>query len=170
MIEYITAVDINDRVISQVEKMEAHFKGVLHRAFSIFIFNSSKQLLLQKRNKDKYHSGGLWTNTCCGHPRYGETLTDAIHRRLGEEMGVSCELKELFSFLYQVGFENKLIENEYDHIFIGTYNGICCPNFNEVEEYKWVNVNEIKLEMAISPQNYTYWFRCLFDKVIDETF
>lgn len=167
MEEYIILVDENDKEIGFAEKIEAHNKGLLHRAFSIFIFNSHNQLLLQKRNKEKYHSGGLWTNTCCSHPRYGEKLNDAIYRRLEEEMGFTCELNEIFSFSYQVNFENNLIENEYDHVFIGTFDGEIIPNENEVEAYKWVDIGEVKADIVNNPHLYTFWFKCLFIKVVE---
>lgn len=167
MAEYIISVDKDDKEIGPIEKMEAHCKGVLHRAFSIFIFNSSGQLLLQKRNKEKYHSGGLWTNTCCSHPGYGEKLEDAIYRRLKEEMGFTCELREIFSFSYKVDFENNLTENEYDHVFIGTFDGEVIPNENEVENYKWVDIAEAKSDIENNPYLYTFWFKCLFNRVIE---
>ncbi|MBV7275697.1 isopentenyl-diphosphate Delta-isomerase [Clostridium sp. PL3] len=167
MIEYIISVDENDKEIGPIEKMEAHFNGILHRAFSIFIFNSNNQLLLQKRNKEKYHSGGLWTNTCCSHPRYRENLEDAIYRRLKEEMGFTCELSEIFSFSYKVNFENDLIENEYDHVFIGTFDGEIVPNGNEVEDYRWIDIDEVKLDIINNPHSYTFWFKYSFNKVIE---
>jgi isopentenyl-diphosphate Delta-isomerase len=164
MTEYIIKVDAFDKEIGSIEKMEAHYKGVLHRAFSILIFNSKNQLLLQKRHSGKYHSPGLWTNTCCSHPRFGESLQDAIYRRLKEELGFTCELKEIFSFVYKVEFEDKLIENEYDHVFIGTYDGEVLPNEYEVEDFKWVSINEVKADIAANPHLYTYWFKVLLDK------
>lgn len=166
MKEYIIEVDKYNKEIGPIEKMEAHHKGVLHRAFSIFVFNSDNQLLLQRRNTEKYHSGGLWTNTCCSHPRYGEKLQDAIYRRLEEEMGFTCELREIFSFCYEVSFENKLTENEYDHVFIGTYNGEVIPNKSEVEEFKWVDIDEVKIDIINNPHLYTFWFKYVFDRVI----
>jgi isopentenyl-diphosphate delta-isomerase, type 1 len=167
MAEYIISVDKDDKEIGPVEKMEAHNKGVLHRAFSIFIFNSDNQLLLQKRHITKYHSAGLWTNTCCSHPRYGEKLKDSTYRRLKEEMGFTCELSEIFSFSYKVNFENNLIENEYDHVFIGTFDGEIIPNENEVETYKWVDIAEVKSDIINNPHSYTFWFKCLFNRVIE---
>lgn len=164
MKEYIIAVDKYDNELGPIEKMEAHYKGILHRAFSIFIFNSNNELLLQKRNKTKYHSPGLWTNTCCSHPRYDEKLEDATYRRLKEEMGFTCELKEIFNFLYKVNFEDNLIENEYDHVFIGIFNGKIIPNKNEVEDFKWVSINEIKLDIINNPHSYTFWFKGILEK------
>lgn len=165
MSEYIIAVDKFDKEIAPIEKMEAHYNGVLHRAFSILVFNSNNKLLLQKRNSNKYHSPGLWTNTCCSHPRFGENLQNAIYRRLHEEMGFNCELREIFSFTYNVEFDDRISENEYDHVFIGTYDGKVIPNTEEVEDFKWISIDEIKADMKNNPDLYTYWFKCLLDKI-----
>jgi isopentenyl-diphosphate Delta-isomerase len=165
MLEYIIAVDKFDKEIGSIEKIEAHNKGILHRAFSILVFNSNNKLLLQKRNKDKYHSPGLWTNTCCSHPRYGENLKDAIYRRLKEEMGFTCELKEVFSFVYKVEFEDNLFENEYDHVFIGRYDGKVVANKDEVDDFKWVDISEVKADIVNNPELYTYWFKHLFNRI-----
>lgn len=165
MMEYITAVDEFDKEIGSVEKMEAHQKGLLHRAFSILVFNTNNELLLQKRHSEKYHSPGLWTNTCCSHPRFGESLKEAVYRRLQEEMGFTCELKEIFSFVYKIEFEENLVENEYDHVFSGIYDGEVIPNSEEVEDFKWVNMDEVRADVKNNPQLYTYWFRCLLDRV-----
>lgn len=164
MKEYIIAVDEFDKEIGSIEKLEAHYKGILHRAFSILVFNSKNQLLLQKRSIKKYHSPGLWTNTCCSHPKYGEKLNDAIYRRLKEEMGFTCELREVFSFIYKVEFEDNLFENEYDHVFIGEYDGDVIANKEEVDDYKWVDINELKNDIADRPELYTYWFKYLVNK------
>lgn len=164
MKEYIIIVDKFDKEIGKIEKMEAHHKGILHRAFSILVFNSKNQLLLQKRSLKKYHSPGLWTNTCCSHPKYGEELGEAIHRRLREEMGFTCELKEIFSFIYKIELEKDLFENEYDHVFIGRYDGEVIANEDEVDDFKWVNINEIKNDILENPELYTYWFKCLMDR------
>jgi isopentenyl-diphosphate Delta-isomerase len=166
MEEYIIEVDAFDKEIGPIEKMEAHYKGALHRAFSILIFNSNNQLLLQKRHSEKYHSPGLWTNTCCSHPRFGESLQEAVYRRLKQEMGFTCELKEIFSFVYKVEFEDKLIENEYDHVFTGIYDGEVVPSEEEVEDFKWVSLNEVKDDIIANPHLYTYWFKFLFNKII----
>ena len=165
MAEKIIAVDKFDKEIGSIEKMEAHYKGILHRAFSILVFNSNNQLLLQKRSKKKYHSPGLWTNTCCSHPNYGEELQDAIYRRLKEEMGFTCELKNAFSFVYKVELEDNLFENEYDHVFVGRYDGEIVVNKDEADDYKWVDINEVKADIVNNPQLYTYWFKCLFNRV-----
>jgi isopentenyl-diphosphate Delta-isomerase len=147
--------------------MEAHVKGILHRAFSILVFNSNKELLLQKRERNKYHSPSLWTNTCCSHPRYGETLDEAVKRRLKEEMGFTCELKEVFSFIYKVEFENKLYEHEYDHVFLGYYEGEIVPNKHEVEDYKWITFDDLNIDLQTNPHNYTHWFILLFNQIKD---
>ena len=170
MVENIIAVDKFDKEIGSIEKMEAHYKGILHRAFSILVFNSNNQLLLQKRSIKKYHSPGLWTNTCCSHPRYGENLQDAIYRRLKEEMGFTCELKEVFSFVYKVELEDNLFENEYDHVFFGIYDGEIVINKDEVDDFKWVDINEVKADIVNKPELYTYWFKCLFNRVENELY
>src|SRR4030042_2763439 len=128
VMEKIILVDENDREIGTEEKLKTHEQGKLHRAFSIFVFNSKGELLLQRRAKGKYHSGGLWTNTCCSHPREGEKLEEAVHRRLKQEMGLDCPLKEAFSFIYKVRFENGLFEHELDHVFIGRVDGKPVPD------------------------------------------
>lgn len=163
MKEYIIAVDKFDKEIGPIEKMEAHFTGTLHRAFSILVFNSKNELLLQKRSIKKYHSPGLWTNTCCSHPRHGENLQDAIYRRLQEEMGFTCELKEIFSFVYNVKFEDNLFENEYDHVFVGRYDGEIDVNKDEVDEFKWLDIDEVNNDIKNRPELYTYWFKYLIN-------
>jgi isopentenyl-diphosphate Delta-isomerase len=170
MVEYIIAVDKFDKEIGSIEKMEAHHKGILHRAFSILIFNSRKQILLQKRSEKKYHSPGLWTNTCCSHPRYGESLQNAAYRRLNEEMGFTCDLSDIFSFTYKVELEDNLFENEYDHVFIGEYDGDIIINREEVDDYKWVDIKEIKCQIINNPQLYTYWFKYLFNREENKLF
>jgi len=165
MSEFILTVDENDKVIGKEEKIKTHQLGKLHRAFSIFVFNSKGELLLQRRAKTKYHSGGLWTNTCCSHQRFDETLEKAIHRRLKEEMGFDCELKEIFSFIYKVKFDNDLFEHEYDHVFIGKFDGKPNPNPEEVDEWKWVDLEELKGDIRENPDNYTYWLKVSIDKI-----
>jgi len=166
MPEYILLVDEKDNVIGKEEKIKTHREGKLHRAFSIFVFNPKGELLLQRRAKIKYHSGGLWTNTCCSHPSPGETLEEAVHRRLKEEMGFDCELEEIFSFTYQVKFDNDLFENEYDHVFIGKFDGEPTPNPEEVDEWKWIDLEELKKDIQENPDSYTYWLKQSIDKVI----
>lgn len=168
MAEYIIAVDEFDKEMGSIEKMEAHHKGILHRAFSILVFNSKNQLLLQKRSIKKYHSPGLWTNTCCSHPKFGEDLQEAIYRRIKEEMGFTCELKEIFSFVYKVEFEDNLFENEYDHVFIGKYDGEVILNKEEADDFKWVDINYIVNDIKINPEEYTFWFKILISRIEDK--
>lgn len=156
--EYVVLVDQNDQAIGEMEKMEAHEKGMLHRAFSIFIFNAAGQMLLQQRAHSKYHSGGLWTNTCCSHPRPKERVLDAAHRRLGEEMGFDCELFQSFEFIYETQFDNGLTEHELDHVISGVYDGKINPNQEEVEAYKYVDLETINNEIERFPEHFTVWF------------
>ena len=161
--EKVVLVDKNDNQIGLMPKMEAHQKGILHRAFSIFLLNSENQILLQKRSSNKYHSGGLWTNTCCSHPRDGENIIDAGKRRLSEEMGINTDLKEAFQFTYKAELVNGLIEHEYDHVLIGKYNGAPILNKDEAEDYKWVSVEEVKKDIKENEMDYTVWFIIAFD-------
>ena len=147
MEELIILVDQQDLEVGYAEKMKAHTEGQLHRSFSIFVFNSQGNLLLQKRAETKYHCGGLWSNTCCSHPRIGESLVESTHRRLKEEMGFDCELREIFSFVYRVELENKLIEHEYNHVFVGTFDLDPTPNLNEVDDWKWANLQELRKDV-----------------------
>ena len=146
-IEYVILVDENDQEIGSMEKQEAHEKGLLHRAFSVFVFNENKELLLQQRALTKYHSAGLWTNTCCSHPRIGETIEQAAHRRLTEEMGFDCELITKTSFIYKAAFENGLTEHEFDHVLVGNFNGEISFNPTEVKNFKWINLEELQIEL-----------------------
>lgn len=165
--EKIILVDPEDRILGQVEKIICHEFAMLHRAFSVFVFrkfNNNIEVLLQKRNQNKYHSGGLWTNTCCGHPHIGENLAYAAEKRLYEEMGIKVPLQEIGKFHYTATLNNGLIENEIDHVFIGTYNQDKIPfNPNEVETYEWQIVSELKKKIANSPQLYTPWLAKAFD-------
>ncbi|MDU1414070.1 MAG: isopentenyl-diphosphate Delta-isomerase [Clostridium sp.] len=164
--EEVILVDTNDSEIGKMEKMQAHIEGRLHRAFSIFVFNSKGEFLLQQRENGKYHSGGLWTNTCCSHPRVGEDIKEAVHRRLKEEMGFDCDLSEKKTFLYHAKFDNDLIEHELDHIFIGYYNGVPIPNKEEVENWKWISTNDLKKELEAEPDKFTYWFKFSIEDVL----
>jgi isopentenyl-diphosphate delta-isomerase len=166
MEEQIILVDKHDQEIGIEEKIWTHQKGLLHRAFSIFIFNSKDELLIQKRALTKYHSGGLWTNTCCGHPRAGEDLIHAAHRRLREEMGFDCNIIEVFSFIYQVKFSNNLLENEYDHVFMGRYDGVPNPNPAEIDDWKWIFENDLRDDLRQKNKSYTCWFLKIVNKVI----
>ena len=163
----ILLVDENDNVIGVSNKIDAHKKGLLHRAFSIFVFNDKKELLLQQRAVDKYHSAGLWTNTCCSHPGIDDEINIVAHRRLREEMGFDCELKEIFSFKYEVVLENRLMEHELDHVFIGYYDGQVCVNDNEANHYKWASMKFIKGDIIKRPDIYTAWFKICCEKVFD---
>ncbi|MDD5651309.1 MAG: isopentenyl-diphosphate Delta-isomerase [Candidatus Nanoarchaeia archaeon] len=159
MMTDLVLVNKFDNVIGKEEKLKAHKEGKLHRAFSILIFNSKNELLLQKRASSKYHSGGLWTNTCCSHPMPNEVLEEAIHRRLKEEMGFDTELKELFSFSYTKKFDNGLIENEIDHVFIGFSNEKPKKNTEEFEDFKYIKLSGLIKDMKNNLESYTYWFR-----------
>ena len=160
--EQVILVDKNDNQIGLMPKMEAHEKALLHRAFSVFTFNDKNELLLQQRAADKYHSPLLWTNTCCSHQRNGETSLEAGKRRLQEEMGFTCELEEVFSFIYKAPFENGLTEHELDHVMVGKYNENPKINREEVESYKWMSLEAIKVDMEINPKIYTAWFTIIF--------
>jgi len=164
MEEQVILVNENDEKIGLMPKMEAHEKGVLHRAFSVFIFNESNQLLLQQRAFGKYHSPGLWTNTCCSHQRDGETSLEAGTRRLKEEMGFTAHLRETTSFIYKVPFDNGLTEHELDHILIGNFSGLPQINEDEVASWKWMTLEAIKEDIALHPEQYTAWFKIIFEK------
>ncbi|MDY0907321.1 isopentenyl-diphosphate Delta-isomerase [Pedobacter sp. CFBP9032] len=168
MEELVILVDTNDSPIGQMEKLEAHQKGELHRAFSIFIFNTKGELLLQQRALDKYHSGGLWTNTCCSHPRPGEDNLAAANRRLKEEMGMKANLTPAFSFTYRAEFESGLIEHEYDHVFFGKSDLLPVINKEEVEQYKYINLDTLKQELLLYPDHYTPWLNICLEKVIEQ--
>ena len=157
-------VDQSDNKIGLMDKMEAHEKGVLHRAFSVFIFNKCNELMLQKRAHSKYHSPGLWTNTCCSHQRDDESNIEAGKRRLFEEMGFTTDLAETTSFIYRAAFDNDLIEHELDHILIGSFENP--PNINkiEVDSWRWMQLEDIKEDIEINPNNYTVWFKIIFQK------
>ena len=159
--EHVILVDANDRAVGTMEKMEAHRKGILHRAFSVLIFNDAGQVLLQKRSKSKYHSSGLWTNTCCSHPLPGESMEDATRRRLREEMGIDLQPTFSYSFLYKAPLDHGLIEHELDHVFVGTFNG--SPNINrkEVEDWKYVDLKWLKEDILKNPSDYTVWFKLI---------
>jgi isopentenyl-diphosphate delta-isomerase len=160
--EQVILVDENDNQIGLMPKMEAHEKALLHRAFSVFTFNDKGELLLQQRAADKYHSPLLWTNTCCSHQRNGETSLEAGKRRLQEEMGFTCELEEVFSFIYKAPFDNGLTEHELDHVMIGYYNEDPIINREEVEAFKWMTLEEVKVDMELNPALYTAWFTIIF--------
>lgn len=166
MSDNVILVDKKDQAIGTEEKLRTHQEGRLHRAFSIFVFNSSNELLLQKRVGSKYHSGGLWSNTCCGHPMPDEDTLTAAHRRLKEEMGFGCELKEIFNFTYKVNFPNGLTENEFDHVIVGQSDGTPNVNQNEASEFKWIPLDQLKGEIQKNPEDYTYWLKISLPKLI----
>ena len=165
MSEYVILVDPKDRETGTMEKMEAHQKALLHRAFSVFVFNSKGELLLQQRAAHKYHSPLLWTNTCCSHPRPGEDVGDAANRRLQEEMGMSCELSPTFQFTYIAPFDNGLTEHELDHVFIGISNDEPKINRDEVESYRYLGMSQIEEEMRQNPEKFTSWFKICFQQI-----
>ena len=164
--DYVILVDEQDNEIGVMEKLRAHELGKLHRAFSVFIFNDKKELLLQQRAINKYHSGGLWTNTCCSHPSPNETIKDAAIRRLYEEMGMTCDLKIINNFIYKTEFENGLIEHEFDYILTGISNSTPQINKTEVESYKWQQISEIQNDINLNPNQFTTWFKIAIHKAI----
>lgn len=162
MEENVILVDEQDNQLGLMPKMEAHEKAVLHRAFSVFIFNTKGELMLQQRAAHKYHSPLLWTNTCCSHQRDGETNIEAGKRRLEEEMGFKTDLKEVFSFVYKAPFDNGLTEHEFDHVMVGTFSGEPQINKNEVASYKWMSLEAVKHDIELQPDLYTAWFKIIF--------
>lgn len=163
--EQVILVNEQDEELGCFPKLGAHQEGLLHRAFSVFIFTSTGHLLLQQRADDKYHSPGLWSNACCSHPRPGETTHAAATRRLKEEMGMDCFLNEVFQFVYRVSFNNGLTEHEYDHVFFGTSDAVPELNPQEVKNWKHVNMEELTADMQKNPGNYTEWLKIAFDLV-----
>ena len=161
--EKVILVDKNDNQVGLMPKLEAHEKGVLHRAFSIFIFNSNYELLLQKRASSKYHSGGLWTNTCCSHPREGEDILDAANRRLDEEMGIKTSLRKVYDFIYKAELDNQLTEHEFDHVFYGVCENDPILNKDEAEDFKWVDMETLNNDIIKNEDNYTVWFKIAFE-------
>ena len=157
----VVLVNSNDQEIGICEKLEAHVKGLLHRAFSVFIFNDSGELLLQRRAFGKYHSEGLWTNTCCSHPAPGESSGEAGKRRLMEEMGMECELNESFTFEYRASLDRSLTEHELDHVLFGYSNEAPKLNPEEAIDYKWVTIEELKNSIATQPELFTAWLKII---------
>ncbi len=162
--EKVILVDTNDNPIGLMNKLEAHEKAVLHRAFSVFILNDKNELMLQQRAHLKYHSPLLWTNTCCSHQRENETNIQAGTRRLREEMGFETELKEMFHFIYKAPFDNGLTEHELDHVMLGNYNDTPFINKDEVESWKWMKIEDVKNDMIMNPNLYTVWFKIIFEE------
>ncbi|SEA71947.1 isopentenyl-diphosphate Delta-isomerase [Bizionia paragorgiae] len=165
--EQVILVNEKDEQIGLMAKMEAHEKALLHRAFSVFVFNDKNELLLQQRALSKYHTPGLWTNTCCSHQREGESNLEAGKRRLQEEMGFVTELEERTSFIYKAPFDNGLTEHEFDHIMVGYFNDEPQINPEEVEAYKWMLLEDVKTDMKRNPELYTAWFKIIFEKFYD---
>lgn len=163
----VILVDSQDAPVGIMEKLEAHKKGALHRAYSIFLFNDNKELLLQKRAPHKYHSSNLWTNTCCSHPAPGEHLSASAQNRLIEEMGITTSLQPLFSFTYKTEFSDGLIEHELDHILIGKFNASPLPNPAEVSDWRYANMDEISKEINDNPDSYTFWFKEIYKRVFN---
>jgi isopentenyl-diphosphate delta-isomerase len=161
----VILVDENDVPVGKMEKMEAHEKGLLHRAFSVFIYNKKGEMLLQQRASNKYHSPNLWSNACCSHPMPEENTIDAAHRRLKEELGFDTELKPLFQFTYKINFENGLTEYEYDHVFVGTYDGEINPDHNEVKDYCFMKQDALKESLEQYQHKYSSWFYIAFKKL-----
>ena len=161
--EKVILVNEKDEQIGLMPKMEAHEKALLHRAFSVFVFNEQNELMIQQRAFGKYHSPGLWTNTCCSHQREGESNIEAGKRRLQEEMGFSTELNDTISFIYKAPFDNGLTEHEFDHILVGYFNGEPDLNPEEVHAWKWMSLEELKADMVKQPQLYTEWFKIIFE-------
>lgn len=159
----VVLVNENDQVVGQMEKLKAHRLGILHRAISVFVFNDNHELLIQQRAFDKYHSRGLWSNSCCSHPYPGEDVVTAGERRLTEEMGISCLLEQLFHFTYFVELEEGLIENELDHVLIGWSNEIPDINTDEVCNYRWISIDELKRAIAEHPEHYTFWLKHILE-------
>lgn len=160
----VILVDQHDAEIGTMEKMEAHRSGSLHRAFSVVIFNSEGQMLLQKRSRNKYHSGGLWTNACCSHPQPNEDTLEAAQRRLKEELGIDLLPDYSHKFIYRVSLDNDLIEHECDHVFIGRFDGDIEQNPDEIEDWKFMDLDELRADMVRNPDRYTYWFKLIMNQ------
>lgn len=163
----VIIVDKNDNQIGTEEKIAAHQKGLLHRCFSIFLFNSKGELLLQKRAKGKYHSGGLWSNTCCSHPEPNQNLKKEAQRRLKEEMGIEIDLEEVFTFIYKAKLGD-LTEYEFDHVFFGEFDGNPKPIPEEAEDWKWIKAEELKKDIKENPEKYTHWFKLILNRALKE--
>ena len=165
MEDRLILVDYKDNKIGEGFKQEVHEKGLLHRAFSVFIINGNK-MLIQKRARDKYHSAGLWANTCCSHPRVNEDTYEAAKRRLGEECGIECDIREIGSFIYRSVYENGMTEYELDHVFVGYYDGEYKPDLSEIEELKYVDIDFLLNDIKDNPDKYSTWFKSALYMVI----
>ena len=168
MTEQVVLVNEFDEAIGTMEKLEAHRQGVLHRAFSIFVFKDHNELLLQQRAPHKYHSGGLWTNTCCSHPRPDESVEQAAHRRLKEEMGFDCQMQKAFHFIYKVDLDNNLVEHELDHVLIGQYNQKPELNPDEATDAQFMALKTVQQHIAQRPEDFTYWFKIAIQLMADK--
>lgn len=166
--EQVVLVNELDEMIGVESKSRAHLLGTLHRAFSVFILNAQDQLLLQKRAQTKYHSKGLWSNSCCGHPRPGESIDTASRRRLREEMGFNSYLRKLFHFIYRADVDEGLVEYEYDHILLGFFDGTPQPDPSEIDEWRWADLKTLSADIEAHPESYTYWFRISFNRFLQE--
>jgi isopentenyl-diphosphate Delta-isomerase len=162
----VILVNEQDEQTGTIEKMEAHRRALLHRAFSVFIFNGKGEMLLQQRAMGKYHSPGLWTNACCSHPRPGESVEEAAGRRLKEEMGIDVKIEKVFDFIYRTEFDNGLTEFEFDHVYTGTYNGPLSPDRQEVKDYCYRSMDDIESDLFQRPEKYSAWFRIAFPELI----
>lgn len=165
--EQVILVNEHDEETGTMEKMEAHEKALLHRAISVFIFNSNGEMLLQQRAEKKYHSAGLWTNACCSHPRPGEAVLAAAERRLNEELGFKAPLKKIFEFTYKAPFDNGLTEYEFDHVFAGTYDSEIVPNPDEVQDCRYQSINDIETSLQKYPEQYSAWFIIAFPQIMN---
>ena len=159
MRDRLILVDADDREVGTESKLPAHVDGKLHRAFSVFVFDGAGRMLLQRRAAQKYHSAGLWSNTCCGHPLSGEPTEEAAHRRLGEEMGFDCPLQPVFRFRYRAEVDNGLVEHEYDHVLVGRFDGSPVPNPEEVAEWRWAAFEDVSEDHVVNPTTYSVWFK-----------
>lgn len=165
MEDQVILVDENNKPIGTAGKMAAHRLGLMHRAISVFVFDASGRLLLQQRASIKYHSAGLWSNTCCSHPMPEEGTAAAAHRRLQQEMGIACALTEVFSFVYREAFSNGLIEHEYDNVFFGRYDGTPVPNPEEVDDWRWIDMERLDADLKSRPEAYSFWLAACIEKV-----
>lgn len=166
-LEHVILVDAAGREVGHAEKLSVHRSGALHRAFSVFLFDGRGRMLLQRRATGKYHTGGLLSNACCSHPRPGEPTAEAAHRRLREEMGIACPLEEVFTLVYRADLAGGLCEHEYDHVFVGRFDGRPVPDPAEVSEWRWATVAAVAREMADEPEGFTPWFRLAFARVVE---
>lgn len=164
MEEKVVLVTEKDEVLGLMEKMQAHENGILHRAFSVFLYNSKGEMLLQKRAAEKYHSPNQWTNACCSHPRMEETYEQAAKRRIKEELGIDCELEEKFWFIYKADVGQNLWEHELDHVFVGNYEGEFNLNKEEVSEVRYISLENLNLELENNPENFTEWFKIILEE------